>query len=105
MFLVHVITGPNLFVPVAQIQREIGITLQIHSRRHPVERSEREHFSANFEHENIFAERRAFSRTTLFEAIFTESLKIHIREQINDTCDESESERHSVSEPSILKRA
>jgi len=32
VFLVHVITGTDLLVSIAQFKRQVGITFQIHSR-------------------------------------------------------------------------
>jgi hypothetical protein len=61
MLFVHVITGADLFVPIAQLEREIGIAFQVRPRRNLIEGRDRKNFAADFEHERVRSERRAFS--------------------------------------------
>src|SRR2546421_11989115 len=62
VFLVHVITGPDLFVGIAQLEREVGIAFQVYGRGDFIERGERKHFSSDFEDQDVLAKRRAFDR-------------------------------------------
>jgi hypothetical protein len=53
MLLVHVITGPHLFVAITQLKCEIGIAFQIYRRRNLIERGKCEHFAANLKHTTV----------------------------------------------------
>src|SRR6266404_3394991 len=77
VFLVHVITGRDLFVAVAQLQGEVGITFQIRCRRNFVEGSKRKYFTADFEDEDIRSERRTLGRFRFAQAIFAKFREIH----------------------------
>src|SRR4029077_17321327 len=75
--LVHLITGPDLFVTVTQVKRQIRLALYIHSGVHIVESCQREHFSADFEHYDIGPERRALYCARFAQAILAELREIH----------------------------
>src|SRR5437868_2567044 len=77
MFFVHVITGPHLLVTIAKLEGEVGITFQICRCGHFVERSEREHFPADFEDDHIGTEWRSFGRLRFAQAIFAKLREIH----------------------------
>jgi len=77
MLFVHVVTGPDLLVTVAQIEGQVGITFQIRGRRNFVERCERKYFAADFEDKNVVAEWRALSCIEFAEAILPKRLQIH----------------------------
>src|ERR1700731_4913177 len=109
MFLVHVIAWLDLFVSVAQLQREIGIAFQVHRRRELIERGQREDFSSDLEHEHIFAERSAFSDVRLVQAIFTKLLNIHLlmcrkASRLRFSQDNLESRALSLSRVSLFTR-
>jgi len=61
MLLVHVITGSDLLVTIAQLKGEIGIAFKVRSRWNFIERHQREHFSRDFEDKNSLTERRSLS--------------------------------------------
>src|SRR5260370_32519139 len=77
MLFVHVVTGPDLLVTVAQIEGQVGITFQIRPRWNFVERRERKHFATDLENKNIVAEWRAFGRLWFAQAIFAKFFEIH----------------------------
>lgn len=77
VLLIHVITGLNLFVAIAKIERPIGIAFQINGRRNLVERGEREHFSADFKDDGLLAEGRPLCRSRLAQTISPKRFDIH----------------------------
>jgi hypothetical protein len=61
VFLVHVVTRLHFLVAIAQVERELGIALQIHLGRDIIERGDGKDFRANFEDERVLAKRRALA--------------------------------------------
>jgi hypothetical protein len=78
MFLIHVITGPDLFVTVAQIERQIGIAFQIYCCWDRIEPCERKHFAPNFKDEDVVAEGRVLNCVRFAQAIFAEVLQVQV---------------------------
>src|SRR4030081_626895 len=77
MFFVHVVTGPDLLVTVAQLEGQVGITFQIRGCWNFIERRESEHFAADLEDDNVWTEWRSFGRLRLAQAIFAKPREIH----------------------------
>jgi len=59
---VHVIPGLHIFETIAKFKRAIWVAFQVRCRRNLVQRQPRKHFAADFEHQRVFAEGRAFGR-------------------------------------------
>ena len=74
MFLVHMITGPNLLVAISQLERQIGITFEIGRGGNFIQRGQCEYLSANLENEHILAKGRALGDVRLVQAVFAERL-------------------------------
>src|SRR5947208_4721446 len=77
VFFVRVITRRDLLVTIAQLERQIRVALQVHSGRHFVQRCQSEHFTADFEHENIGPAWRALGCAWFAQTVFAELREIH----------------------------
>src|SRR5436309_6905649 len=77
MLFVHVITGTDLLVTVAQFEREVGIAFQIGCRWNFIQRCQRKHFPTYLEDENVRAEWCAFGRARFAQAVFAKFREIH----------------------------
>src|SRR2546430_16505083 len=77
VFLAHVKSPRDLLVTIAQLERQIRVALQVHSGRHFVQRYQCEHFTADFEHENIGPEWRALGGAWFAQTVFAELREIH----------------------------
>ena len=77
MLFVHVITGLNLFITIAQFEREVQIAFQVYARRNFIEREKREHFGFHLEDDIVGPERTALGRRLLAQTISAEAFGVH----------------------------
>jgi hypothetical protein len=77
MLLVHVVTGLDLLVAIAQLEREVRIAFEIHGCRHFVEREKRKHFALNLEDDVVRTKRRPFGGGGFVQTIIAKALDVH----------------------------
>src|SRR3954470_8013708 len=75
--LVEVIAGPDRAVAGAQLQREVGLTLDADFERRAVQRAEREHLAGDLEHRMLWAERQLLAGYRLLEAPGPQLARVH----------------------------
>lgn len=86
MFLVHVKTGKNASVAVAQLHGQFGIAFHIEPQIVSVERRQQKYFVADAKDNDVWPKRKRFLRFGLRQTIFAKGFNVYFGLGFEDFC-------------------